>query len=124
MNTPNIEILWNTNTKEILGDEFGVTGAALVNNKSGQESEIKIHGFFLAIGHKPNTDLFAEYIERDAEGYIKVEGHSPCTNVAGVFAAGDCADPHYRQAIVAAASGCKAAMEAEKYIAALGLLSS
>ena len=81
---------------------------------------IAIDGFFLAIGHKPNTDLFAEFLERDAEGYIKVEGYSPCTNVPGVFAAGDCADPHYRQAIVAAASGCKAAMEAEKYIAALG----
>ena len=67
-----------------------------------------------------NTDLFAEYLERDAEGYINVEGHSPCTNVAGVFASGDCADPHYRQAIVAAASGCKAAMEAEKYLASLG----
>ena len=119
---PKIEILFEHNTLNLTG-ETKVEGADLVYKKGTPEEEIRhiaIDGFFLAIGHKPNTDLFAEYIERDAEGYIKVEGHSPCTNVAGVFAAGDCADPHYRQAIVAAASGCKAAMEAEKYIAALG----
>ena len=121
-NNPKIEILFEHNTLNLTG-ETKVEGADLVYKKGTPEEEtrhIAINGFFLAIGHKPNTDLFAEYIERDAEGYIKVEGHSPCTNVAGVFAAGDCADPHYRQAIVAAASGCKAAMEAEKYIAALG----
>ena len=121
-NNPKIEILFEHNTLNLTG-ETKVEGADLVYKKDTPEEEIRhiaIDGFFLAIGHKPNTDLFAEYIERDAEGYIKVEGHSPCTNVAGVFAAGDCADPHYRQAIVAAASGCKAAMEAEKYIAALG----
>ena len=121
-NNPKIEILFEHNTLNLTG-ETKVEGADLVYKKGTPEEEtrhIAIDGFFLAIGHKPNTDLFAEYIERDAEGYIKVEGHSPCTNVAGVFAAGDCADPHYRQAIVAAASGCKAAMEAEKYIAALG----
>ena len=121
-NNPKIEILFEHNTLNLTG-ETKVEGADLVYKKGTPEEEIRhiaIDGFFLAIGHKPNTDLFAEYIERDAEGYIKVEGHSPCTNVAGVFAAGDCADPHYRQAIVAAASGCKAAMEAEKYIAALG----
>ena len=121
-NNPKIEILFEHNTLNLTG-ETKVEGANLVYKKGTPEEEtrhIAIDGFFLAIGHKPNTDLFAEYLERDAEGYIKVEGHSPCTNVAGVFAAGDCADPHYRQAIVAAASGCKAAMEAEKYIAALG----
>ena len=121
-NNPKIEILFEHNTLNLTG-ETKVEGADLVYKKGTPEEEIRhidIDGFFLAIGHKPNTDLFAEYLERDAEGYIKVEGHSPCTNVAGVFAAGDCADPHYRQAIVAAASGCKAAMEAEKYIAALG----
>ena len=121
-NNPKIEILFEHNTLNLTG-ETKVEGADLVYKKGTPEEEIRhidIDGFFLAIGHKPNTDLFAEYIERDAEGYIKVEGHSPCTNVTGVFAAGDCADPHYRQAIVAAASGCKAAMEAEKYIAALG----
>ena len=118
---PKIEILFEHNTLKLTG-ETKVEGADLVYKKGTPEEEIRhidIDGFFLAIGHKPNTDLFAEYLERDAEGYIKVEGHSPCTNVAGVFAAGDCADPHYRQAIVAAASGCKAAMEAEKYLAAL-----
>ena len=116
---PKIEILFEHNTLNLTG-ETKVDGADLVYKKGAPEEEIRhiaIDGFFLAIGHKPNTDLFAEYLERDAEGYIKVEGYSPCTNVAGVFAAGDCADPHYRQAIVAAASGCKAAMEAEKYLA-------
>lgn len=116
MNTPNIEILWNTNTKEILGDEFGVTGAALVNNKSGQESEIKIHGFFLAIGHHPNSDVFKPYIETNNEGYIITDGKSQKTSVPGVFAAGDVQDPVYRQAIAAAGSGCRAAMDAEKFL--------
>ena len=118
---PKIEILFEHNTLNLTG-ETKVEGADLVYKKGAPEEEIRhiaIDGFFLAIGHKPNTDLFAEYLDRDAEGYIVVEGHSPCTNVAGVFAAGDCADPHYRQAIVAAASGCKAAMEAEKYLATL-----
>ena len=116
MNTPNIEILWNTNTKEILGDEFGVTGAALVNNKSGQESEIKIHGFFLAIGHHPNSEVFKPYIETNNEGYIITDGKSQKTSVPGVFAAGDVQDPVYRQAIAAAGSGCRAAMDAEKFL--------
>ena len=119
---PKIEILFEHNTRNLTG-ENKVEGADLIYKKGTPEEEIRhiaIDGFFLAIGHKPNTDLFAEYLNRDAEGYIVVEGDSPRTNVAGVFAAGDCADPHYRQAIVAAASGCKAAMEAEKYIATLG----
>ena len=116
MNTPNIEVLWNTNTKEILGDDYGVTGAALVNNKTGEESEIKIHGFFLAIGHHPNSEVFKEYIETNKEGYIITEGKSQKTNVPGVFAAGDVQDPTYRQAIAAAGSGCRAAMDAEKFL--------
>ena len=116
LNTPNIEVLWNTNTKEILGDEFGVTGAALVNNKTGEESQIKIHGFFLAIGHHPNSEVFKEYVETNAEGYIITEGKSQKTNVPGVFAAGDVQDPTYRQAIAAAGSGCRAAMDAEKFL--------
>ena len=116
LNTPNIEVLWNTNTKEILGDDFGVTGAALVNSKTGEESEIKIHGFFLAIGHHPNSDVFKEYIETNNEGYIITEGKSQKTNVPGVFAAGDVQDPTYRQAIAAAGSGCRAAMDAEKFL--------
>ena len=116
LNTPNIEVLWNTNTKEILGDDFGVTGAALVNNKTGEESEIKIHGFFLAIGHHPNSEVFKEFIETNNEGYIITEGKSQKTNVPGVFAAGDVQDPTYRQAIAAAGSGCRAAMDAEKFL--------
>ena len=116
MNTPNIEILWNTNTKEILGDEFGVTGAALINSKTGEESEIKIHGFFLAIGHHPNSEVFKPYIETNAEGYIITDGKSQKTSVPGVFAAGDVQDPTYRQAIAAAGSGCRAAMDAEKFL--------
>ena len=118
---PKIEILFEHNTLKLTG-ETKVEGAELVYKKGTPEEEIRhiaIDGFFLAIGHKPNTDLFADYLTRDAEGYIIVEGDSPRTNVAGVFAAGDCADPHYRQAIVAAASGCKAAMEAEKYLASM-----
>ena len=116
LNTPNIEVLWNTNTKEILGDDFGVTGAALVNNKTGEESEIKIHGFFLAIGHHPNSEVFKEYVETNKEGYIITEGKTQKTNVPGVFAAGDVQDPIYRQAIAAAGSGCRAAMDAEKFL--------
>ncbi|MBQ7772812.1 MAG: thioredoxin-disulfide reductase [Bacteroidales bacterium] len=115
-NTPNIEVLWNTNTKEILGDDFGVTGAALVNNKTGEESEIKIHGFFLAIGHHPNSEVFREFVQTNPEGYIITEGKSQKTNVPGVFAAGDVQDPTYRQAIAAAGSGCRAAMDAEKFL--------
>ena len=118
---PKIEILFEHNTLKLTG-ETKVEGAELVYKKDTPEEEIRhiaIDGFFLAIGHKPNTDFFADYLTRDAEGYIIVEGDSPRTNVAGVFAAGDCADPHYRQAIVAAASGCKAAMEAEKYLASM-----
>ena len=88
LNTPNIEILWNTNTKEILGDEYGVTGAALINNKSGEEFEIKIHGFFLAIGHHPNSDVFKEFVATDRQGYIITSGKSQMTSVEGVFAAG------------------------------------
>ena len=116
LNTPNIEVLWNTNTKEILGDDFGVTGAALVNNKTGEECEIKIHGFFLAIGHHPNSEVFKEFVETNQEGYIITEGKTQKTNVPGVFAAGDVQDPIYRQAIAAAGSGCRAAMDAEKFL--------
>lgn len=116
LNTPNIEVLWNTSTKEILGDDFGVTGAALVNNVTGEESQISVHGFFLAIGHHPNSEVFKDFIETNKEGYIITEGKSQKTNVAGVFAAGDVQDPTYRQAIAAAGSGCRAAMDAEKFL--------
>ena len=114
-NTENIEILWNCNTQEVLGDEYGVTGARLVR-KDGEVFDIAIDGFFLAIGHHPNSDLFKVWIEVDKEGYIVTDGKTSKTNVPGVFAAGDVQDPLYRQAITAAASGCRAALDAEKFL--------
>ena len=114
-NTENIEILWNCNTQEVLGDEYGVTGARLVR-KDGEVFDIAIDGFFLAIGHHPNSDLFKEWVEVDKEGYIVTDGKTSKTNVPGVFAAGDVQDPLDRQAITAAASGCRAALDAEKFL--------
>ena len=116
-NTPNIEILWNCNTQEVLGDASGVTGARLVR-KDGKVFDIRIDGFFLAIGHHPNSDVFTEFIDTDENGYIITAGKSCRTNVEGVFAAGDVQDPSFRQAITAAASGCKAALEVEKFLMA------
>ena len=121
LNNPKIEVLFEHNTLQITG-EGKVQGADLVFRKGEPDEAVRhiaIDGFFLAIGHHPNTDLFKDFVARDAEGYILTEGDSPRTNVPGVFAAGDCADPHYRQAIVAAASGCKAAIEADKYLKSL-----
>jgi len=118
---PKIEILFEHNTLGLYGGN-GVEGAHLVKRKGEADEErydLPIDGFFLAIGHKPNTDVFKDWLELDETGYIKTKGDSPCTNVPGVFAAGDCADPHYRQAIVAAGSGCKAALEAERYLQTL-----
>jgi len=117
-NNEKIEVLFEHNTLKLTGEQK-VQGADLIYKKGLPEEEIRhiaIDGFFLAIGHQPNTKLFADYLELDAEGYIKVDGDSPRTNVPGVFAAGDCADPHYRQAVVAAAAGCKAAIEADRYL--------
>ena len=114
-NTENIEILWNCNTQEVLGDEYGVTGARLLR-KDGEVFDIAVDGFFLAIGHHPNSELFSQWVEVDKEGYIKTDGRTSKTNVEGVFAAGDVQDPIYRQAITAAASGCRAALDAEKFL--------
>lgn len=114
-NTPNIEILWNCNTQEVLGDMSGVTGVRLVR-KDGSVFEIPVDGFFLAIGHHPNSELFSRWVNVNPEGYIMTDGVSSRTNVDGVFAAGDVQDPHYRQAITAAASGCRAALDAEKFL--------
>ncbi len=114
----NIEILFNCNTVGLYGTE-GVEGAHLVKYMGTPQEEkfdIEIDGFFLAIGHKPNTDIFKGQLEIDAEGYIKVDAPFTKTNVEGVFAAGDCADPHYRQAISAAGTGCRAAMDAERFL--------
>ena len=115
MNTPNIEILWNCNTREVLGDDMGVTGARLVR-KDGEVFDIAVDGFFLAIGHHPNSELFSRWVKVDNEGYILTDGKTSKTNVEGVFAAGDVQDPVYRQAITAAASGCRAALDAEKFL--------
>ena len=113
--TPNIEVLWNCNTQEVLGDAMGVTGARLLR-KDGTVFDIAIDGFFLAIGHTPASALFAPWLELDANGYIVTGAKSAETSVPGVFAAGDVQDPRYRQAVTAAASGCMAARDAEKYL--------
>ena len=113
--TENIEVLWECQTQEVLGDASGVTGVRLVR-KSGEVFEKPIDGFFLAIGHKPQSDLFKPWIATDENGYILTEGKTSRTNVEGVFAAGDVQDPQYRQAIAAAGSGCRAALDAERYI--------
>ena len=115
MSTENIEILWNCNTQEVLGDDYGVTGARLVR-KDGEVFDIALDGFFLAIGHHPNSELFSQWVNVDKEGYIITDGRTSKTNVEGVFAAGDVQDPLYRQAITAAASGCRAALDAEKFL--------
>lgn len=118
MNCPNIQILFEHETLGLFG-ENGVEGAHLVKHRGqADEEQVDIHidGFFLAIGHTPHSEVFATFIDTDENGYIKTQGATPKTNVEGVFAAGDVADPFYRQAITAAASGCKAALEAEKYL--------
>ncbi|MBS1557806.1 MAG: thioredoxin-disulfide reductase [Bacteroidetes bacterium] len=115
-NTPNIQIHWNTQTEEILGDDQGVTGIRV--NANGLPKVIAVQGFFLAIGHQPNTDIFREQLEMDEAGYIKVLPGSTKTGVEGVFAAGDVADRVYRQAVTAAGTGCMSALDAEKFLAA------
>ena len=115
LNTPNIEILWNCNTQEILGDLSGVTGARILR-KDGEVFDIAVDGFFLAIGHHPNSEVFSKWVKTDENGYIVTDGKTSHTNVEGVFAAGDVQDTIYRQAITAAASGCKAALDAEKFL--------
>jgi thioredoxin reductase (NADPH) len=116
LNTPNIEVLFNTETEEVLG-ENGVDGVRVKNTKTGEESVIPIHGFFVAIGHKPNTDIFKGYLTMDETGYILVEKGTTKTNIDGVFACGDAQDNVYRQAITAAGTGCMAALDAERYLA-------
>lgn len=123
LNKSNIKVLFNTNTAGLFGEEY-LEGAHLVEN-AGKENEqhydLAIDGFFLAIGHNPNTEVFRQYIDCDAAGYIKVKGETTHTNVPGVFAAGDVADPIYRQAITAAGMGCKAALDVERFLNEEGL---
>ncbi len=117
MATSNIEVLWNSETKEVLGDANGVTGAIAMNVKTKEERKLDVYGFFVAIGHKPNTDIFKTWIDMDDAGYIKTIPGSSKTNIAGVFAVGDAQDKVYRQAVTAAGSGCMGALDAERYLA-------
>jgi thioredoxin reductase (NADPH) len=116
LSTPNIEVHWNTDTEEILGDENGVNAVRISNNKTGEKKTIPLQGFFLAIGHKPNTDIFKGQLTMDDAGYVKVIPGTTKTNVEGVFAVGDVADKTYRQAITAAGTGCMGALDAEKFL--------
>ncbi|HTO39008.1 MAG TPA: thioredoxin-disulfide reductase [Brumimicrobium sp.] len=119
-NTPNIEILFNTETEEVLGDDHGVTGVRVKNNQTNETHDIPATGFFVAIGHKPNTDIFKDYLKLDETGYIEYEEPGTTkTNVPGVFVAGDAADKTYRQAVTAAGTGAMAALDAERYLSAL-----
>ncbi len=118
LSTPNIVIHWNTETDEILGDDNGVNGVRLLNSKTGEKKVIPVQGFFLAIGHKPNTDVFKGQLTMDESWYVKVIPGTTKTNIEGVFAVGDVADRVYRQAITAAGSGCMGALDAEKFLAA------
>ncbi|MEP2771835.1 MAG: thioredoxin-disulfide reductase [Fulvivirga sp.] len=116
LNTPNIEVLWNTETDEILGDGDNVQGVRVINNQTKEKKELEIEGFFVAIGHKPNTDIFKNYLDMDETGYLKVKPGSSKTNVEGVFATGDAADKVYRQAVTAAGTGCMGALDAERFL--------
>ena len=116
--TENIEVLYNTELDEVLGDNV-VDGVRVVNNISGDKKEISVMGLFIAIGHKPNTDLFKGVLDMDETGYLITEGKTTKTNLPGVFAAGDVQDKEYRQAVTAAGTGCMAALDAERYLGAL-----
>ncbi len=116
--TENIEVLYNTELDEVLGDNV-VDGVRVVNNISGDKKEISVMGLFIAIGHKPNTDLFRGVLNMDETGYLITEGKTTKTNIPGVFAAGDVQDKEYRQAVTAAGTGCMAALDAERYLGAL-----
>ena len=116
LNTPNIEVHWNTETKDIIG-ETAIEKVILKNTKTEEESDLKVTGFFVAIGHKPNTDIFKGQLDMDESGYLITKADSAKTNIEGVFACGDAQDNIYRQAITAAGTGCMAALDAERFLA-------
>lgn len=116
-NTANIEVIYNSNTQEIVGNGQTVNGVRIVNNKTNEERTLDVSGFFVAIGHKPNTDVFKGWVDVDESGYIKTIPGTTKTNIEGVFAAGDVQDKVYRQAVTSAGSGCMAALDAERYLA-------
>ena len=120
LNTPNIKVYWNTETDEILGDKT-VTGVRIKDNVTGETQQIPVNGFFVAIGHQPNSDIFRGFIDMDDAGYIRTVPGSTRTNVPGVFASGDVQDKIYRQAVTAAGSGCMAALDAERYLGDIGV---
>lgn len=117
LNTPNIEVIYNTETKEILGNGKNVTAVRVVNNQTSAETDLPVEGFFVAIGHNPNTEIFKGQLDMDETGYLKTVPGSTITNIEGVFACGDVQDSYYRQAVTAAGSGCMAALDAERYLA-------
>jgi thioredoxin reductase (NADPH) len=119
-NNPKITVVWDSALEEVVGDAKGVTGAKIKNLKTGKTTDLKADGIFIAIGHKPSTDVFKGHVEMDAEGYIITKPDSTATNIPGVFAAGDVKDKIFRQAVTAAGMGCMAALEADKFIAHLG----
>jgi thioredoxin reductase (NADPH) len=119
-NTPNIEVLWNSEVTDVLGKDT-VDGVMVKSSKTGEERKLDVSGFFVAIGHKPNTDIFRGQLQMDDLGYIQVMSGSSRTSVEGVFAVGDCADKVYRQAVTAAGTGCMGALDAERYLAAAGM---
>lgn len=121
LDTDNIVVHWNTETVEILGEEE-VEGVKVRNNKTNEETVINIKGFFVAIGHKPNTDIFQSWLDMDGTGYIQTKSHSTKTNITGVFASGDAQDNVYRQAVTAAGTGCMAALDAERYLTEEGII--
>lgn len=116
-----IQIFWNSTTEEVLGQSV-VEGARIVNSKTGEKTELKVTGFFVAIGHQPQSSIFKDFITCDEEGYVLTQSGTTKTNVDGVFAAGDLQDKHYRQAVTAAGSGCMAALDAERYLSAKGVI--
>jgi len=122
LNNDKIQIYWNTEIEEILGDDQGVTGVRIVNNQSKDTQNIDLWGVFVAIGHVPNTKIFNDWLDMDETGYLITKAGSTKTNIAGVFASGDAQDKDYRQAVTAAGTGCMAALDAERYLAAEGLI--